>query len=41
MVGGPLAELLGAELVVLPGGAPLDCPREVAEAVVSFVARRR
>jgi pimeloyl-ACP methyl ester carboxylesterase len=42
-VGRPLAELLGAELVVLPAGhfAPLDCPRQVAAAVVSFVAQRR
>jgi pimeloyl-ACP methyl ester carboxylesterase len=40
-VGRPLAELFGAELVVLPGGhfAPLDCPREVADAVVAFVSR--
>lgn len=42
-VGRPLAELLGAKLVVLPGGhfVPLDCPREVADAVVSFVAQLR
>jgi pimeloyl-ACP methyl ester carboxylesterase len=42
-VGRPLAEMLGAELVVLPGGhfLPLDCPREVADAVVSFLAQLR
>ncbi len=42
-VGRPLAEMLGAELVVLPGGhfLPLDCPREVAAAVVSFLAQLR
>lgn len=40
-VGRPLAELLGAELVVLPGGhfLPLDCPREVAAAVQTFLAQ--
>ncbi len=42
-VGRPLAEMFGAELIVLPGGhfAPLDCPREVATAVVSFVSQLR
>jgi pimeloyl-ACP methyl ester carboxylesterase len=41
-VGRPLAELLGAELVALPGGhfVPLDCPREVAGAVAGFVAQK-
>ncbi len=41
-VGRPLAELLGAELVVLPAGhfVPLDCPRQVAEAVVSCCRSR-
>ncbi len=40
-VGRPLAELLGAELVVLPGGhfLPLDCPRDVAVAVQTFLAQ--
>jgi pimeloyl-ACP methyl ester carboxylesterase len=40
-VGRPLAELLGAELVVLPGGhfLPLDCPGEVAAAVGRFLAQ--
>jgi pimeloyl-ACP methyl ester carboxylesterase len=39
-VGRPLAELLGAELVLLPGGhfVPLDCPREVAAGVLGFLA---
>jgi pimeloyl-ACP methyl ester carboxylesterase len=39
-VGRPLAALLGAELVPLPGGhfVPMECPREVAEAVGRFVA---
>ena len=39
-VGRPLAELLGAELVLLPGGhfVPLDCPREVAAGVLRFLA---
>jgi 2-hydroxymuconate-semialdehyde hydrolase len=39
-VGRPLAALLGAELVVLPGGhfLPMDCPREVAAAVLRFLA---
>lgn len=42
-VGRPLAELLGAELVALPGGhfTPLDCPREVAASVISFIAQLR
>ena len=36
----PLAKLLGAELIVLPGGhfTPIDCPREVAEALCSFLS---
>ena len=40
-VGRPLAELLDAELVVVPGGhfTPLDCPREVAGALCAFLAR--
>jgi 2-hydroxymuconate-semialdehyde hydrolase len=35
----PLAKLLGAALIVLPGGhfTPVDCPREVAEALCSFL----
>ena len=35
----PLAELLGAALIVLPGGhfTPVDCPRQVAEALCSFL----
>jgi pimeloyl-ACP methyl ester carboxylesterase len=39
-VGRPLAELLGAELLPLPGGhfLPLERPREVAAAVASFLA---
>jgi pimeloyl-ACP methyl ester carboxylesterase len=39
-VGRPLAELLGAELRVLPGGhfLPMDCPAEVAEALRGFLA---
>lgn len=39
-VGQPLAELLGATLVKLPGGhfTPLDCPSEVAEALHNFLA---
>jgi pimeloyl-ACP methyl ester carboxylesterase len=39
-VGRPLAELLGASLVELPGGhfTPLDCPAEVAEALRGFLA---
>jgi pimeloyl-ACP methyl ester carboxylesterase len=38
----PLARLLNAPLVILPGGhfTPSDCPREVCEAVGDFVARR-
>jgi pimeloyl-ACP methyl ester carboxylesterase len=42
-VGRPLADMFGAELVVLPGGhfVPLDCPRKVASAVVSFVSQLR
>ncbi len=42
-VGRPLAELLGAELVPLPGGhfLPLDSPREVASAVGGFLATLR
>ena len=39
-VGQPLAELLGATLVELPGGhfTPLDCPTEVAAALRNFLA---
>jgi len=39
-VGQPLAELLHAPLVKLPGGhfTPLDCPTEVADALRSFLA---
>jgi len=39
-VGKPLAELLNAPLVALPGGhfTPLDCPTEVAEALRTFLA---
>ena len=39
-VGEPLAELLHAPLVRLPGGhfTPLDCPAEVADALRSFLA---
>jgi pimeloyl-ACP methyl ester carboxylesterase len=38
-VGRPLAELLSAPLVVLPGGhfTPSDCPQEVSEAIGDFV----
>jgi len=38
-VGQRLAELLGTTLVRLPGGhfTPLDCPREVADALSTFV----
>lgn len=37
----PLAELLGAALVVLPGGhfTPVDCPGEVAAELRDFLAR--
>lgn len=37
----PLAELLGAPLVMLPGGhfTPIDCPGEVATALRAFLAR--
>jgi 2-hydroxymuconate-semialdehyde hydrolase len=37
----PLAELLGARLVLLPGGhfTPVDCPAEVASALVEFLGR--
>ncbi len=37
----PLAELLGASLVLLPGGhfTPLDCPHEVAVALRDFLGR--
>jgi pimeloyl-ACP methyl ester carboxylesterase len=40
-VGQPLAALLGAALVRLPGGhfTPLDCPGEVATALCKFLAR--
>jgi pimeloyl-ACP methyl ester carboxylesterase len=39
-VGQPLARLLGAELRLLPGGhfVPLDCPAEVASALLGFLA---
>lgn len=39
-VGEPLARLLNAPLVELPGGhfTPLDCPTEVADALRSFLA---
>jgi 2-hydroxymuconate-semialdehyde hydrolase len=35
----PLAKLLGATLIVLPGGhfTPVDCPREVAEVLCGFL----
>lgn len=38
-VGRPLAEMLSAALVVLPGGhfTPSDCPQEVSEAIGDFV----
>jgi pimeloyl-ACP methyl ester carboxylesterase len=37
----PLAEMLGAPLVLLPGGhfTPIDCPAEVATALRDFLAR--
>jgi 2-hydroxymuconate-semialdehyde hydrolase len=40
-VGRPLAKLLGAALIQLPGGhfTPLDCPAEVAAALQDFLAR--
>jgi pimeloyl-ACP methyl ester carboxylesterase len=40
-VGRPLAQLLGAALIQLPGGhfTPLDCPEEVAAALRDFLAR--
>lgn len=36
----PLAELLGARLVILPGGhfTPSDCPQEVSGAICDFVS---
>jgi pimeloyl-ACP methyl ester carboxylesterase len=36
----PLAELLGAALIMLPGGhfTPLDCPQQVAGALIDFLA---
>jgi pimeloyl-ACP methyl ester carboxylesterase len=36
----PLAELLGARLVILPGGhfTPSDCPEEVSGAICDFVS---
>jgi 2-hydroxymuconate-semialdehyde hydrolase len=39
-VGRPLAELLGATLVKLPGGhfTPIDCPNEAAAALRNFLA---
>lgn len=35
----PLAELLGARLVIVPGArfTPLDCPEEVADALQDFL----
>jgi pimeloyl-ACP methyl ester carboxylesterase len=40
-VGQPLAKLLDASLIKLPGGhfTPLDCPEEVAVALRAFLAR--
>lgn len=40
-VGQPLAALLGAPLISLPGGhfTPLDCPSDVATALRTFLAR--
>jgi pimeloyl-ACP methyl ester carboxylesterase len=40
-VGHPLAALLGAPLIHLPGGhfTPLDCPGDVATALRTFLAR--
>jgi pimeloyl-ACP methyl ester carboxylesterase len=37
----PLADLLQADLVVLPGGhfTPMDCPEEVGAALLHFLAR--
>jgi pimeloyl-ACP methyl ester carboxylesterase len=37
----PLADLLQADLVVLPGGhfTPMDCPEEVGAALLDFLAR--
>jgi 2-hydroxymuconate-semialdehyde hydrolase len=37
----PLAELLRADLAVLPGGhfTPIDCPEEVAAALIEFLGR--
>jgi pimeloyl-ACP methyl ester carboxylesterase len=42
-VGQPLADLLDASLVKLPGGhfTPLDCPAEVAGALCTFLASLR
>jgi len=39
----PLAELLRATLVILPGGhfTPMDCPQEVARALGEFLGHRR
>lgn len=41
LVGRPLAELLRADLIRLPGGhfTPLDCPNEVARALCDFLKR--
>ena len=38
-VGQPLAQLLGAALIRLPGGhfTPLDCPDDVAQALCEFL----
>jgi pimeloyl-ACP methyl ester carboxylesterase len=42
-VGQPLADLLGARLVKLPGAhfTPLDCPAEVALELCNFLGRFR
>jgi pimeloyl-ACP methyl ester carboxylesterase len=42
-VGRPLAQLLGAELKLLPGGhfLPLDCPKELAKELGGFLSSDR
>jgi pimeloyl-ACP methyl ester carboxylesterase len=37
----PLAKLLRADLLILPGGhfTPMECPEEVAAALTEFLAR--
>jgi pimeloyl-ACP methyl ester carboxylesterase len=42
-VGRPLAQLLGAELKLLPGGhfLPLDCPKELAKELGGFLSSER